>query len=216
MQLTQNKRLRSLLIEFFHRFFCLCVHFRTPAFSLRSPRRLRSVGPRLIWPARHLPALLVLSDSAEGSEVERPRTTRHWFSNSNRVTYEKLEIDLSHTKQTLELVSNRGNLRLSRRISSRFRTRLATPNFRASLPRTSSPCSRVTRLPKLLENLLKHAESISSRFLIDNFHALLRTAPHPFQPLDLNREHQLYTLRPSRSDLPDQGQRIRGLTWLAE
>jgi hypothetical protein len=36
MQLTQNKRLDAFLIEFFDRFFCLCVHFRTSAFSAQS------------------------------------------------------------------------------------------------------------------------------------------------------------------------------------
>jgi hypothetical protein len=51
--------------------------------------------------------------------------------NSNRVTYEKLEIDLTYTKQSLGLVSNRGNCRFSRRISSHFRTPRWHKFFRA-------------------------------------------------------------------------------------
>jgi methylenetetrahydrofolate dehydrogenase (NADP+) / methenyltetrahydrofolate cyclohydrolase len=51
--------------------------------------------------------------------------------NSNRVTYEKLEIDLTHTKQSLGLVSNRGNCQSSCP-NLHFRT-LARRQFQASL-----------------------------------------------------------------------------------
>jgi gamma-glutamyltranspeptidase / glutathione hydrolase len=64
------------------------------------------------------------------------------FMNSNRGTYEKLEIDASYTKQTAAYGSNRGNLRLSRSISSRFRT----PQFPAFLTSNLSSLSSLTPL----------------------------------------------------------------------
>jgi hypothetical protein len=59
------------------------------------------------------------------------------FMNSNRVTYEKLEMHLTHTKQTPGLVSNRGNCRSSCP-NLHFRTPLVTHRFRATLLRISS------------------------------------------------------------------------------
>jgi hypothetical protein len=109
-------------------------------------------------------------------EVEGPLTTRHCIS--NRVTYEKLEVGLTYTKHSPGLVSNRGNCRPSCS-NLHFRTPLAAPKFRTSHLHSPSPYSPITRHAKLLENLLSHAESTYSRFLIDNFRALFRTSTPP-------------------------------------
>jgi hypothetical protein len=57
--------------------------------------------------------------------------------NSNRGTYEKLEIDLTYTKHSPGLVSNRGNCQ-SFCSNLHFRTPLAASKFRVTLQRNSS------------------------------------------------------------------------------
>jgi hypothetical protein len=121
--------------------------------------------------ASHSPALSLSaarSPRRVAGVVEGPLATRHCFSISNRVTYEKLEIDLTHTKQSPGLVSNRGNCRSSCP-NLHFRTPLAAPKFRAMLPRALSHRKMLFFKPDRLiirEKQNHIARSRASKFLI--------------------------------------------------
>jgi hypothetical protein len=87
------------------------------------------------------------------------------FLNSNRGTYEKLEIVPTCTKQKIGFHSNRGNLGLSSRISSCFRALLLAtirPGSR-SLPR----CGEIIR--NWINSLKRNHKRISNRKLSTTF-----------------------------------------------
>jgi hypothetical protein len=88
--------------------------------------------------------------------------------NSNRGTYEKLEMSLTHRKQSAGLVSNRGNCRFSCS-NLQFRTQLAAQKFRAPLQRISSIHKIVFPKPDCLTISSKQshiARSRDAKFLI--------------------------------------------------
>ncbi|MGC2256295.1 MAG: hypothetical protein WA563_17300, partial [Candidatus Acidiferrales bacterium] len=98
------------------------------------------------------------------------------FCISNRVTYEELEPHATRTKQTVGPISNRVFLRLLQTISSRFRTPAARPSHLFHSPSSLAGLCPLTtdhslpnRQPKLLENRVNPAPSITSRFLTGLF-----------------------------------------------
>ena len=89
------------------------------------------IFPLTFWLLSGTPALRLDVPAGRESEEEKGGPRRRGFSlfmrflNSNRVTYEELEPHVTHTKQTIGPVPNRVFLRLSRSISSHFRTPLS-------------------------------------------------------------------------------------------
>jgi hypothetical protein len=85
--------------------------------------------------------------------------------NSNRQTYEKLEVGVSHRKQSPEVISNRQESALHPRYRGKTKENGGTP-------REAEPRHRIQRYiisTQKLEILLSAAKPATCKFLIDKF-----------------------------------------------
>jgi hypothetical protein len=98
------------------------------------------------------------------------------FLNSNRVTYEKLELDVTRTKQTIGPVSNRLFCRSSRKILSHFRTPIPARLQRIALadhcPLTTDHCHFLIGTQNTSREFATCRKQIACHFLIGTENAL--------------------------------------------
>jgi hypothetical protein len=170
MQLTQNKRRRSFLIEFFCRFFAI--------YSIRNSIRKMN---------RSLPLAPFRIPSAWSFSSHSSLATSHCFS--NRQTPPELEMPVTRTKQTLGPVSNRQRYAF-------FATDSQAPAYQNGgrcLCFASSPL--VTHHPPALMQLAQNKTSRSSSNRVFSCIFLARSFPNTLAcHSSLVTRHCLYAL----------------------